>query len=327
MLLARNLLSGLARAESLSNARTTLRAIYEKHVDAETWLEALGTIEGWTERSGRGYVVDSFWSAWDAVAGAYSYREAVERAIRYGHDTDTTACIAGGLAGIRWSVEGIPVEWRSKMRGQEIVKPLVAALVGEKAVLASTAPAGSQTSETHPIRVDWVDPAAVPASAGWTGHLGMTFLPGKKDQGSQRRHWRDLETDAERLAGHWKVDTFVLLVENDELAMTKTTGIAESMQRHGIELIRYPIGDVDVPKDRESLADLLANLEKRLRAGETVVIACRGGLGRTGTVVGCLLRDAGLGGPHAVELTRKSRDKTIETAEQKTFVLGWEGSR
>ncbi len=325
VLLARNLLSGHPRAQSLSQARATLRAIYEAHVDAEAWLNALGTIEGWTERSGRGYVIDSFWSAWDAVAGTHSYREAVERAIRYGHDTDATACIAGGLAGIRWGVEEIPAEWRSKLRGQEIVQPLVAALVGEKAVLASTAPAGSQTSETHPIRVDWVDPAAVPASAGWTGRLGMTFLPGKKDQGSQRRHWRDLETDVERLAGHWKVDTFVLLVEDDELAMTKTTGIAESMKKHGIELIRYPIRDVDLPKDRDTFARLLAKVEQRLQAGETVVVACRGGLGRTGTVVGCLLRDAGLGGPDAIGLTRDSRHKTIETGAQDAFVLGWEG--
>jgi ADP-ribosylglycohydrolase len=80
-------------------------------------------------RTGSGYVLDSFWSAWSAFASSSSYRETVEKAIRFGHDTDTTACIAGGLAGLRWGLESIPVDWRKGMRGQEIAQPLVDRLV------------------------------------------------------------------------------------------------------------------------------------------------------------------------------------------------------
>jgi ADP-ribosylglycohydrolase len=75
-------------------------------------------------------VVDSFWSAWDAFAGAATYRETIERAVRYGHDTDTTACIAGGLAGLRWGLSGIPEPWLAGMRGRAIVDPLVERLLG-----------------------------------------------------------------------------------------------------------------------------------------------------------------------------------------------------
>jgi ADP-ribosylglycohydrolase len=95
----------------------------------ERRLEALDLLEGHSGRAGRGFVVDAFWSAWDAFAGAEGYQATVERAIRYGHDTDTTACIAGGLAGIRFGVRGIPVEWLGGMRGREVVEPLVARLV------------------------------------------------------------------------------------------------------------------------------------------------------------------------------------------------------
>lgn len=334
VLLARNLVHGKARGEAMKNARTALRLAYDKHAKREVWLGALDTIEGWADRSGRGYVVDSLWSAWDAVAGANSYRDAVERAVRYGGDTDTTACIAGGLAGLRWGVEGIPSEWRASLRGQDIVKPLVAALVGDPAVpvapatpvapAPTPAPAGSRTSATHPIRVDWVDPAAVPVAAGWTGRLGMTFLPGKKDLKSVGQHWRDLELDVASLAGEWKVDTFVLLVEDRDLAATKVDAVAESMAAHGIHLIRYPIVDGSVPKDKASFGALLATVEERLRSRQRVVVACRGGLGRTGSVVGCLLRDAGLEGPAAVALTRASRHNTIENDLQKRFVLAWD---
>src|SRR5918997_1855976 len=96
-------------------------------------IEALDFVETYPDRRGRGRVWDSLWSAWDAFAGADSYRSTVERAIRYGNDTDTTACIAGGLAGIRWGIEGIPEEWLSRMRGREIVEPLVERLLSTAA--------------------------------------------------------------------------------------------------------------------------------------------------------------------------------------------------
>lgn len=128
VLVARRLLDGCARADALADARSSLRAMYAARPDAPGSLAALDRIEGWPDRSGSGFVIDAFWSAWDALAGAASYQETVERAIRYGNDTDTTACIAGGLAGLRWGVGGIPTDWLAGMRGREIVEPLVARL-------------------------------------------------------------------------------------------------------------------------------------------------------------------------------------------------------
>ena len=61
----------------------------------------------------------------------------------------------------------------------------------------------------------------------------------------------------------------------------------------------------------------------RIRAGQTVAVACRGGLGRTGTAVGCLLVMAGLAPEAAIKLTRDSREGTIETDGQEDFVRGW----
>jgi ADP-ribosyl-[dinitrogen reductase] hydrolase len=85
----------------------------------------LETIRRHSQRSGSTYVVDAFWSAWDAFAASASYRETVERAVRYGNDTDTTAAIAGGLAGAYWGLDAIPAEWRRGMRAQETASRLV----------------------------------------------------------------------------------------------------------------------------------------------------------------------------------------------------------
>lgn len=73
---------------------------------------------------GSGYVVDALHSARFA-AEARDYREAIKRAIRLGHDTDTTACIAGGIAGIRFGLEDIPLEWRDSLRGESFYRPLL----------------------------------------------------------------------------------------------------------------------------------------------------------------------------------------------------------
>ncbi len=109
----------------------------------------------------------------------------------------------------------------------------------------------------------------------------------------------------------------------DELSLFQVPNIAEVMAAQGIELIRFPIEDTRVPTDRAALALTLGDLRSRLAKGETVAVACRGGLGRTGTVVGCLLRDAGLDADEAIALTRASRDGTIENRDQERFVKSW----
>lgn len=77
---------------------------------------------------GTGYVLDTIWSARVALEEE-SFEHVVRTAILFGHDTDTTAAVACGLAGIRHGMEGIPVRWLEQLRGFEIVEPLVARLM------------------------------------------------------------------------------------------------------------------------------------------------------------------------------------------------------
>ena len=72
--------------------------------------------------------MDCLHSARCAVA-AGPYETAVKTAVGLGDDTDTTACVAGGVAGVRDGVDAIPESWRIKLRGGELYRPLVAALL------------------------------------------------------------------------------------------------------------------------------------------------------------------------------------------------------
>jgi hypothetical protein len=177
---------------------------------------------------------------------------------------------------------------------------------------------------SDPIRVDRV-PAALGAPAGWTGRLGMTFLPGKRGRGLTTVHARDLGQDLRDLRDRWETDLLVLLPEDHELANLQVPTIVTEAASAGIRVVRHPVRDVDLPTDDAAYRALLDELHGELRTGRNVVVACVGGLGRTGTLVGCLLRDAGLGGAEAVAATRAARPGTIETAAQARYVRDWPG--
>ena len=80
------------------------------------------------EINGSGYVVDSLRSArW--ACNNKTYEKTVKAAISLGNDTDTTACIAGGIAGLLHGFEEIPKRWTENLRGQEIYEPLIGKLL------------------------------------------------------------------------------------------------------------------------------------------------------------------------------------------------------
>ena len=77
---------------------------------------------------GTGYVVDCVWSARLAVEETTNYEDCARRAIAFGHDTDTTAAVAGGIAGLMYGKGAIPDRWSAALRGQATLEPLLKAL-------------------------------------------------------------------------------------------------------------------------------------------------------------------------------------------------------
>ena len=76
---------------------------------------------------GTGYVVDTFWSALQAMESD-NYRDVIRRAIALGNDTDTTACVAGGLAGLRFGYDHLPKDWLIRLQGRDLVERLFSPL-------------------------------------------------------------------------------------------------------------------------------------------------------------------------------------------------------
>lgn len=123
---ARNLLRD--HADGWGAAVDVVTTLCSEHVDWKTELGIHVLPSGPYPVRGSGYVVDCLHSAKAAVAAA-SYEDCIREAIGLGHDTDTTACVAGGIAGLLYGASEIPVRWRKALRGIDIAEPLIAGLV------------------------------------------------------------------------------------------------------------------------------------------------------------------------------------------------------
>jgi protein-tyrosine phosphatase len=120
----------------------------------------------------------------------------------------------------------------------------------------------------------------------------------------------DLTTDADRLAPYTPL-----------------------LARHpGVVHERHPIPDVSVPHSPEQTRTILDAIDARLDAGQTVYVHCWGGVGRTGTIVGCWLARHGYPGDAALarlqELWRacpkSAWRESPETPEQVHYVVTWQ---
>jgi ADP-ribosylglycohydrolase len=118
----RNVLNGVSLA--WSEAFASLRDIYGTEPVYQTELEDHIRPLDEAAVTGSGYVVDCLRSAvWASEQG--SYEQAVKAAVALGRDTDTTACVTGGVVGVRDGVQAIPSRWMEALRGKDLVAPLL----------------------------------------------------------------------------------------------------------------------------------------------------------------------------------------------------------
>jgi protein-tyrosine phosphatase len=174
-----------------------------------------------------------------------------------------------------------------------------------------------KSSETDPIRVDFLAAADV----GLPGRIGLTFAPGKKDRFGA---WdRDLDADLQRLRDHYKVDRLVSLMQAREYHMLHIGDLVERARAHGIAVRRFPIHDVSAPPARAMtrFIRMIEAIVDDVRAGRTVVIHCRGGLGRTGLVAASCLVALGHEPGEAIRRVRLARPGAVEAMEQEDWVF------
>ena len=172
-----------------------------------------------------------------------------------------------------------------------------------------------KTSQDYPLQIDSV---SVPDS---TGRIGMTFCPGKKQRGAMTGDWhRDLIRDLEAIQT-WGATVIINLIEDHEMVDLGVQDTAQNLPA-GIDYMRLPVPDFGVPDSAWHAQWQVESpvLLARLRTGESIVLHCKGGLGRTGMIAARMLVELGCTPQASIDAVRQARSGAIETREQEAYV-------
>jgi protein-tyrosine phosphatase len=131
------------------------------------------------------------------------------------------------------------------------------------------------------------------------------------------------------------IDSFLDLTEDHELEPYARI-LAELGEERGqaVKHRRLTIRDMGIPDTPAHMQVILAQIEDWLAADRRVYVHCWGGIGRTGTVIGCYLAHTGLTGAPALhrmaelwlemsESKRRRYPYSPQTVEQQDYVMHW----
>lgn len=174
----------------------------------------------------------------------------------------------------------------------------------------------TKTSTTHPLKI-----ASLPLPEGG-GAIGITFCPGKCDLNAHNGPWaRDLPLDLGAIRS-WGANALVTLLDDHEFDALHVRALGDMAEAAGLEWHHLPIPDMAAPGwhfERRWIYSG-ARLRRLLRRGGKVVVHCRAGLGRAGTIAAQLLVELGVPAAEAVSQARKARPGAIQTADQERHV-------
>lgn len=170
----------------------------------------------------------------------------------------------------------------------------------------------ARTSITHPLRI-----AIIPVGEKG-GRLGITLCPGKVDPSSVGGPWvRDLSADI-TVIQKWGASSVLTLIEPHEFDLLKVQGLPDAVRQAGMVWLHAPIPDVSIPGRpfKTVWRTMGPRLVEQLYEGRSVVVHCRGGLGRAGMVAAKLLTMMGEDASTAIGRVRSVRPGAIETLAQ-----------
>jgi hypothetical protein len=165
-----------------------------------------------------------------------------------------------------------------------------------------------------------IRPAPLPRSWWVDDHLMGGAYPGSRDPAEAAEKvealvaagvtlFLDLTTEADRLEPY---DQLVGAIERDP----------------HVRRVRLPVTDLHAPSTGQ-VKEALTLIDAEAAAGGVTYVHCWGGIGRTGSIVGCHLARR-IGGPAALDRLRElrvgsadSRRIAPETQEQQALVRGW----
>ena len=174
----------------------------------------------------------------------------------------------------------------------------------------------ARTSESHPLRI-----TAMTLGDG-RGRIGFSQCPGRIDRYAISGPWkRDLDTDLDAIQ-RWGATAVVSLITHEEIPDLKVHDLPRAVRDRHMEWWHAPIPDGEAPEQdfEHAWKATGESIRNRLRLGFDVLLHCRGGLGRAGTITARLLVELGVQPDDAIRRVRDAREWTIENDSQLAHV-------
>lgn len=176
---------------------------------------------------------------------------------------------------------------------------------------------GARTSQSHPLRIAEVAPR------DGRGLIGLSLCPGKVQPRALTGAWaRDIDIDVAAIAA-WGASHVITLVTDAELDELGVAELGKVVRRHGMTWHHLAIDDYAIPDGAFEAAwpATSAVLHQALDEGGRVLVHCKGGLGRAGSVAAMMLVERGDGPGMALNRVREVRPGAVETDAQETYVI------
>ncbi len=176
-----------------------------------------------------------------------------------------------------------------------------------------------ENSVISPLRISAVE---VP---GTDGLIGMAECPGRNEYTGLEipvGPWRrDLDMDL-RVILDWQTRILVSLIEAHEFELLGVSELPEKTVKLGIRWLHLPIGDGCIPDSRleEAWDTTGKELRQVLTDGGRIVLHCRRGVGRCGTIAARLLVEFGMTPCEAFAAVRRACPGAILSGEQEDYV-------
>tara|TARA_Y100001970_G_scaffold106036_1_gene132843 strand:+ start:1430 stop:1954 length:525 start_codon:yes stop_codon:yes gene_type:complete len=164
---------------------------------------------------------------------------------------------------------------------------------------------------------DYVD------SDRFSGKIILTSFPGLNKDGKFDEEFFLLQLN---LFTNNNTSSIISFVQDKEFEkLCNKNFFVKKIYQNKLHWHHLPIADLSAPNNDFKLKweTTRVLLKKELIEDKNIVLHCRGGKGRAGTVAAILLVDFGYDKQEAINLVRSRREGAIETETQKDFVLSY----
>jgi protein-tyrosine phosphatase len=120
------------------------------------------------------------------------------------------------------------------------------------------------------------------------------------------------------------VRTLVSLLSDDQVEMLELQEEEMQARRVGMQFLRHPIRDHQLPPDPEAFRSFVGGLARLVREGEPVGIHCWGSIGRAPVTAACTLIHLGWNPATALAAVEAARGCPVpDTEEQEHWILNY----